>query len=308
MSWWSSKDAPQIITVFLDGEGPYGDSYQLDSENSGPYGETLINELIPKIEATYRIIGSPQMRFVDGCSTGGWVSLALQLYYPDSFNGCWSYSPDPVSFEKMQLMNIYEDKKLHLEVTKLKFGFLNNAQALLHGDLHTGSVFINKEHTFIFDPEFAFYGPMGYDIGNVIANLFFAWCNGDALIEKAKEKEEFCSYILETIAKTVDLFNVKFDKSFKENVQDRMAKTDGFMEYYHNSILADTAGYTGLELIRRISGMAKVIDITNIKNEKKRVRAERILIAFGKRTISNAAEFKTGSDYIDAFRNIVAKF
>ena len=110
MSWWSSKDAPQIITVFLDGEGPYGDSYQLDSENSGPYGETLINELIPKIEATYRIIGSPQMRFVDGCSTGGWVSLALQLYYPESFNGCWSYSPDPVNFEKMQLMNIYEDE------------------------------------------------------------------------------------------------------------------------------------------------------------------------------------------------------
>lgn len=110
MSWWSSKDSPQIITVFLDGEGPFGDSYQLDSENSGPYGEALINELIPKIEQHFRIIGTPETRFVDGCSTGGWVSLALQIFYPDTFNGCWSYSPDPVSFKKMQLVNIYENE------------------------------------------------------------------------------------------------------------------------------------------------------------------------------------------------------
>lgn len=204
--------------------------------------------------------------------------------------------------------NLYKDKELHLKVAKLKFSFLNNAQALLHGDLHTGSIFINKKHTFVFDPEFAFYGPMGYDIGNVIANLFFAWCNGDALIKDDKEKDNFCSYILDTIGKTIDLFNSKFDKSFIENVHDRMAKTDGFMEYYHNSILADTAGYTGLELIRRIAGMAKVNDITNINDEKKRVRAERILITFGKMTITDCNDFKTGSDYINAFNDIITKF
>ncbi len=109
MTWWTSKDAPQIITVFLDGEGPFGDCYQLNSENSGPYGEALINELIPKIEQEFRIIGTPEYRFVEGCSTGGWVSLALQLFYPETFNGCWSYSADPVSFEKMQLINIYKN-------------------------------------------------------------------------------------------------------------------------------------------------------------------------------------------------------
>tara|TARA_R110000787_G_scaffold86285_12_gene184136 strand:+ start:16110 stop:17648 length:1539 start_codon:yes stop_codon:yes gene_type:complete len=109
-SWWSSKEAPQIITVFLDGEGPFGDNYHLDSDNSGPYGAMLINELLPKIEKQFRVIGTSKTRFVDGCSTGGWVSLALQLFYPEKFNGCWSYSPDPVSFNKMQLVNIYNDK------------------------------------------------------------------------------------------------------------------------------------------------------------------------------------------------------
>ncbi len=108
--WWTTEEAPQIITVFLDGEGPFGDSYQLDSENSGPYGYALIHELIPAIEREYRAVGTPAARFVDGCSTGGWVSLALQVYYPEVFNGTWSYSPDPVHFGKMQLMDVYEGK------------------------------------------------------------------------------------------------------------------------------------------------------------------------------------------------------
>ena len=110
LDWWQSDDAPQIINVFLDGEGPFGDCYQLDSENSGPYGTALIEELIPHIEKQYRGLGTPESRFLDGCSTGGWVSLALQLFYPDFFGGCFSYSPDPVDFENFQLINIYRDE------------------------------------------------------------------------------------------------------------------------------------------------------------------------------------------------------
>jgi len=109
-AWWTSKDAPQVITVFLDGYGQFGDSYQLNSENNGPYGTALIEEIIPTIDKTYRTEGTPNTRYTAGCSTGGWVSLALQLYYPDYFGGCFSYSADPVSFYKMQLINIYQDK------------------------------------------------------------------------------------------------------------------------------------------------------------------------------------------------------
>lgn len=110
MDWWTSDEAPEILNVYLDGEGPFGDCYQLDSENSGPYGTALINELIPYIEKEFRGIGTPESRFVEGCSTGGWVSLALQLYYPDFFGGCFSYSPDQVDFENCQLINVYKDE------------------------------------------------------------------------------------------------------------------------------------------------------------------------------------------------------
>lgn len=109
MKWWNSPEAPEIINVFLDGEGPFGDCYQMDSENSGPYGYALIHELIPNIESQYRGTNTTSGRFVDGCSTGGWVSLGLQLYYPDFFDGAFSYSPDAIDFENYQLINIYKD-------------------------------------------------------------------------------------------------------------------------------------------------------------------------------------------------------
>lgn len=110
IEWWQSDEAPEVLQVFLDGEGPFGDCYQLDSDNNGPYGTALTEELIPFIEKEFRGIGTPETRFVDGCSTGGWVSLALQLLYPDFFGGCFSYSPDQVDFEHCQLVNIYKDE------------------------------------------------------------------------------------------------------------------------------------------------------------------------------------------------------
>ncbi|MEN8116567.1 MAG: alpha/beta hydrolase-fold protein [Bacteroidota bacterium] len=114
LNWWTSDEAPQIVTVFLDGEGPFGDSYQLDSDNSGPYGKALTEEFVPYLEKEFRGVGTPETRFVEGCSTGGWVSLALQLIYPNFFGGCFSYSPDPVDFEYNQLINIYKDKNAYV--------------------------------------------------------------------------------------------------------------------------------------------------------------------------------------------------
>ncbi len=130
MEWWTSDEAPQIINVFLDGEGPFGDSYQMDSDNSGPYGFSLINELIPHIEDAYRGTDSPLTRFVDGCSTGGWVSLGLQLYYPESFNGVFSYSPDAVEFENYQLINIYRDKNAYTN----EFGYERPVARMTDGE------------------------------------------------------------------------------------------------------------------------------------------------------------------------------
>ena len=104
------------------------------------------------------------------------------LVYTEPYNderGRNRVFPPIADFVKEKL---YEDQGLHCEVAKLKMDFMTRAQSLIHGDLHTGSIFINEESTKVFDPEFCFYGPMGYDIGNVIANMIFAWANGDVYV------------------------------------------------------------------------------------------------------------------------------
>lgn len=126
----SSDNAPQVIYVFLDSEGPYGDTYQIDSENNGPCGKALTEELIPEIEKQVRYNPASKMRFLTGYSTGGWVALALQIFYPDFFDGTWSYSPDPVTFERYGLINIYEDESVFYN----KYGYLQPGRRTIYGD------------------------------------------------------------------------------------------------------------------------------------------------------------------------------
>ena len=121
---------PQVITLVLDGAGPYGDPYQVNSANNGPYGDALTQELIPYVEKTYRGLGQPNARFTDGASTGGWVSLALQIFYPDFFGGCWSQCPDPVDFRAYELMDIYRDANAYVNGS----GFERPAKRNVNGD------------------------------------------------------------------------------------------------------------------------------------------------------------------------------
>lgn len=193
--------------------------------------------------------------------------------------------------------NIYLDEALKLETAKLKFEFMNNAQSLIHGDLHTGSIFIKEDSTKVIDPEFAFYGPMGYDIGNVIANLIFAWVNADAF-----GKDEQKNWLEETIAKVIDLFKEKFLKLWDDRATEYTAKYKGFKEYYLNTVLRDTAGVTGLEGIRRIVGIAHVKDITIIEDEERRMRAERLCMTLSKKFIMRRNELKTGRDFINIIK------
>jgi S-formylglutathione hydrolase FrmB len=111
---WLARDTPRFVLVQLDGMGPYGDPYQVDSANHGPYGQAIMTELLPEIETRFRCGGEGSQRVIDGGSTGGWVSLALQIYYPDAFAGCWSACPDPVDFRHFQDIDIYQDQNAYL--------------------------------------------------------------------------------------------------------------------------------------------------------------------------------------------------
>ncbi|WMJ79786.1 S-methyl-5-thioribose kinase [Clostridium sp. MB40-C1] len=228
--------------------------------------------------------------------------ISEQLVFTDPFGNFSGENVVLNSMEDFVQENLYDDKKLRLEVAKLKFNFMNNAQALLHGDLHTGSIFINENDIKVIDPEFAFYGPIGYDVGNVIANLFLAWGHGYATIENEAERANYLSSIEQSIIDIVDMFKDKFIKKFREEATDLLAKSEEFDNWYLRGVLEDTAGSVGLEMIRRIVGDAKVQDITSIKNEEKRAKVEKILILSGKEFILNRNKYVLGEDFIETLR------
>lgn len=194
---------------------------------------------------------------------------------------------------------LWDDKKFILETAKLKFEFMNNAQSLVHGDLHSGSVFIKEDSTKVIDPEFAFYGPAGYDVGNVVAHLIFAMVNGQATMEEGAEKENYINWTKSAIKDVVDMFKEKFNKLFHEKATEKVAKYEGFKEYYLNSILRDTAGVAGLELCRRILGLAHVKDITSIEDKEKRTEAEKFCLVVGKKLIMNREVMLNGDSYLE---------
>lgn len=108
---WIADDFPRIVAISFQQQTPYfPDSYSMNSANNGPYGDALIEEVIPSLEERFRLIPEPYARLVEGASTGGWQALALQLKHPDFFGGAWVLQPDPIDFRSYQLVNIYEDE------------------------------------------------------------------------------------------------------------------------------------------------------------------------------------------------------
>lgn len=111
---WTAPDFPRFLIVEIQHANPYyDDSYAVNSANIGPYGDAIMKELVPEIERRFRGVGQGWARFTYGGSTGGWEALAVQMFYPDDFNGAFVACPDPIDFRAYTLVNIYEDKNAY---------------------------------------------------------------------------------------------------------------------------------------------------------------------------------------------------
>ena len=111
---WTGPNFPRVIVIEIQHANPYyDDSYAVNSANVGPYGDAIVHELIPYIEKKYRGIGQGWARFLYGGSTGGWETLASQIFYPDDFNGCYAACPDPIDFRAYTIVNIYEHRNAY---------------------------------------------------------------------------------------------------------------------------------------------------------------------------------------------------
>ena len=118
---WISPDFKRFIVIEIQHANPfYDDSYAVNSQNLGPYGDAITYELIPHIEKEFRGIGEGWARFLYGGSTGGWEALAVQIFYPDEYNGCFAACPDPIDFRAYTTVDIYQDENAYYQKGEFK--------------------------------------------------------------------------------------------------------------------------------------------------------------------------------------------
>ena len=169
-------------------------------------------------------------------------------------------------------------------MAQLKRTFLIKGDALCHGDLHTGSLFVGPVETKIIDPEFAFYGPFGFDIGQFIANLLL-----NAL---SKNKEESQS-LIDHIQTTWDVFFQVFYELWKDNSVEIYTKVDGFFEQIIQEIWEDALGFAGCEIIRRTIGLAHVKDLDGIESFENKIIAKKKALYLGEHLIGRRRNIKS---------------
>ena len=208
-----------------------------------------------------------------------------------------------------QKKEIENNDDLKIAVSRLKIKFMSETQSLLHGDLHTGSIMVTENDTKVIDPEFAFYGPMGFDVGALLANLLMNFFSQSGHENNPGERKDFKKWILNLI----NMIWIKFENKFC-NLWDEYPKGDGYpMQLFKNkniikteqknylqNIYNDSIGFAGAKIIRRIFGFAHNIDFDWIKDDKIRATCENKCANLGIRMQINPSKFKDISSLIEA--------
>ncbi|KAH7432190.1 hypothetical protein KP509_07G012500 [Ceratopteris richardii] len=202
--------------------------------------------------------------------------------YMESSNNRWT---SPQLDEDVRALR--DDEILKVEVAGLKAKFCENSQALIHGDLHTGSVMVTLSSTKVIDPEFAFYGPIGFDVGAFLGNLLLAYFSQDGHADEHNDRQEYKKWLLATIEETWNKFSCKFlalwtsnwdlsaGDAFHPDVYRSSTVRIAAQEYFMKGIFADSLGFAAAKMIRRIVGIAHVEDLESIKNPDLRAKCER---------------------------------
>lgn len=232
--------------------------------------------------------------------------ITEDLVFTDPYEDAQTNNFNPLI--RPQVEQIWSHAELKREIAELKYGFLTRAEALLHGDLHTGSIFVTETSTKVIDPEFAYYGPIGFDIGAVIANLILNYAGQHGLQADPQERESFRIYLLETVENVWNEFVFQFVQLWHKQAKERSAHVEGFWQSYVNRLLADTAGYAGCKILRRVIGLAGVADLNTIADEQVRAEAERLALAIGQALILERKTIGEAGDLTELVRRESARF
>ncbi|MCC5452237.1 S-methyl-5-thioribose kinase [Rheinheimera sp. UJ51] len=194
---------------------------------------------------------------------------------------------------------LWQDEALQAEVAALKADFLSKPQALLHGDLHSGSIFANAENCKVIDAEFGFYGPIGFDVGSLLANFCLNYLGCAGLLADAEAVTAHQAYVRQQCLTLWHVFAEQFSQLMSQDSQDPMLRNSLYQKQFLQQVFADAIGYAGCELIRRTVGLAHVADLDNISNAQQRANIEKQAIELGRRFITQRQSLSSIEQVLD---------
>lgn len=197
-----------------------------------------------------------------------------------------------------QVLAFQADQALHNEVAQMKEKFMTQAQALVHGDLHTGSIMVNQTDTYAIDPEFAFYGPMGFDIGAVIGNLFLNYAAHEVRTPDPEQRADFQRYLINTVMHLWKVFEREFQAIWDQ--VDSINMPTGYQQDYILRVLQDSAGMAACKMMRRVIGLAGVEDIRGIENVEDRSIAASLALNIARVLILQCRDFRSIEELVEA--------
>ena len=209
-----------------------------------------------------------------------------------------------------------EDLDLHVAISRLKLDFMTRPEALIHGDLHTGSIMVTESETRVIDPEFAFYGPMGFDLGAVIGNLIMSYLASAGHERTPGDRRGFETWVLETTESVWNQFAVKFTALWRDQGrgdaypaalfagQSGAARLEAERQLYIERLFQDAIGFAAAKIIRRILGLAHNIDFELIEDPRSRAVCEARSLRLARAMLLDAPLFRNISAVTSTARQL----
>lgn len=197
-----------------------------------------------------------------------------------------------------QVREIYANDELRSELFVLKEAFMTHAEALVHGDLHSGSIMVDEKlGTKVIDAEFAYFGPMGFDIGALLANLALSYCSQEYHAADPKARADYQQWLIDTMRSTWIIFEAEFRRLWAAQGSAQW-DTELFKDKYIRRLLQDTAGFGGAKMMRRILGLAHVYDLESIPDPEARAVCESMALNIGQAWIMKRQQVTTINDLL----------
>jgi 5-methylthioribose kinase len=203
---------------------------------------------------------------------------------------------------------LWADVDFKKNVLRLKNTFITKTDALLHGDLHTGSIMLNNDETFVIDPEFAYVGPFGFDLGALLANLIMAWLSH---FERSRD-HQYQEWILTTLRELMLQFEQKFLTLWNAHPDSDLVAKDFLSSHdfklyqreFMQDILREAIGFAGCKMARRQLGLAGVEDINGIPDERAACRVKVLALQIAKEFVTNHQSYTHVDDIIQCIKKL----